>query len=370
MSPESKPSGALLLASGLSLMAAPWTLPLAAQTRWPERIAAGEVAFTLYQPQPDRWADDRLEARAAVTAVPKGAKDPTYGVVWLKARTAFGRLPGQVTFEEIELVRASFPWERDGGKDLFDSLRRSAGTTATIPVPCLNASPAAAAAPRKEPVKASPPEPGPRVINARGPTILVLVDGSYVIRPVPGATSVLRVENARALLLQDAASSRFYLPVGGSWLVAPAPNAKWKIAKKVPQGLESVRKAAAAEGGVELFERPGEEIAALLRAGKVPAVIVSTTPAVLASKLSRPEKNPPPPSPATRPGGLFAGVDGNVYRPRPGGGWEKTNGRDWYPTQERAGGRSAGGGLIERLEADLRARGTCGSSEPSSRARP
>jgi len=42
------------------------------------------------------------------------------------ARTSLERVPGQATLEGVEIVKASFPWERDGGRALLDSLR-SAG---------------------------------------------------------------------------------------------------------------------------------------------------------------------------------------------------------------------------------------------------
>ncbi len=356
---------AFLAATFALLPASPLRAAGPARTLWPWAVRTSEATVTLYQPQVDRWADDVLEGRAAVAAVKRGEKEPTYGVVWLRSRTAPGGLPGEVTLKEIAFAKASFPWESDGGAAILDTIRQEAGMTATLPLASLNASPAVALAQRRE-TAPSPPAPEPRVIHARGPAVLVLVDGPYDIRPVPG-TTVLRVVNTRSLLLQDSATSRFYLPVGHVWLVAPAPNGRWRIAKKLPQGLESVRKTASAEPGVELFERPAEGVAALLRAGKAPEIIVSTTPAVLASKASRPEKaRPEAVTRAGRPAGLYAGPDGNVYRPRAAGGWEKTNGRDWYPVQERAAGRgSRPSGLVLRLDAERRARAAGTSGHPS-----
>jgi hypothetical protein len=354
--------GPLLLASALGLFS---VSPLGAagpeRTHWPWTIRSDDATFTLYQPQVDRWSDDAFEGRAAVAAKRKGEKEPTYGVVWLQAKTTTGGVSGQVTLEEIVFTKASFPWERDGGTAILEAIRKDAGSMATVPLASLNASPAVALAGRRaEPPPAAEPEP--RVIRAKGPAVLVLVDGPYDIRPVPG-TSVLRVVNTRALLLQDAATSRFYLSVGHTWLVAPAPNAKWKVARRLPPGLAAVSKAIAAEPTAELFERPGEDVAALLKSGKAPTVIVSTTPAVLASRLpKRAAASPPAAARAGRAAGLFAGPDGNVYRPRPGGGWDKTNGRDWYPVQEGARGRRPSGSrLVSRLDAELKARAAGGS---------
>ncbi|MFI5180109.1 MAG: hypothetical protein ACHQPI_01815 [Thermoanaerobaculia bacterium] len=350
----------LALLLGFGLLARPSAIgsPAAAAVRWPETIDAGETAFTLHQLQADRYSGDGLEGRAAVTVRRKGEKEPTFGVVFFRARTAeSGSL---LNLEGIEITKGSFPWERDGGNALLALFRESAPRSATIPLVSVTASPAVAFSLPAAP--APPRTPEPRVISHRGPTVLVLVDGDYVIRPVSG-TPVLRVMNTRSLLLQDSATSRFYLPMGSQWLVAPAPNGKWSVARKVPAGFDAVRKAAAAEPGVESYAHPDEAINALLRAGKAPAIVVSTTPAVLASKMAKPATPPPGRErdslgPA-RPGDIYAGPDGNAYRPVGAGRWEKTNGRDWYPLQVARGKgipTASGFDLLSRLDGERRAR--------------
>jgi len=303
---------------------------------WPREVHSGGMAIAIQMPQGDRWEDNRVEARAAVSVKRKGEKEPGYGVVFLRSRTTIDTEAGVVTLQGIELVKASFPWEKDGGTEVLGALRQGGLETATVPLRSLTASLPVPAGAASAPAPAA--RPAPEVLHAKGPAILVLVDGSYVIRPVAG-TGVLRVVNTRALLFQDSASSRFYLPVGGTWLVAPAPNARWTVAKKVPAGLDAARKAASEEPGVELFDRPDAAIRGLLGAGKAPAVFVSTRPAVLASSIRSTAKSPEgrvePPGGLRRGADLIAGPDGNVYRPRAKGGWEKTNGRDWYPVQER-----------------------------------
>jgi hypothetical protein len=267
-----------------------------------------------------------------------------------------------VTLDGVGITKATFPWEKDGGKALLEEIRRSVFATAMIPLASLNASPAVVLSGKKATQAPPPKVPTPRTIHARGPAILVLVDGDLVIKPVPG-TSVLRVVNTKTLLLQDAASSRFYLPLMNRWLVAPAPNGKWTIAKKLPPGLDAVRKSAAEEPAVELLQKPGEDVKAVLRAGKAPAVFISTTPAMLASKTRTPVI-PPVPAMARRggrSGDLYAGPDGNVYRPRSGGGWEKTNGRDWYPVQEP---RGSSFGIVGPLEREREARETGYTQRP------
>jgi hypothetical protein len=361
MAADKRSSALSLLASGLVVAMSFQSAAAPVATRWPLGVGPADATFTVYQPQVDRWDDERFEGRAAVSLRRKGDQEPTFGVVWLRARTSLERVPGQVALEGIEVVKASFPWERDGGWALLESLRSAGIGAVTVPLASLNASPAVSLAERRS--APAPPRPAePRVFVASGPAVLILVDGDYVIRPVP-ETKVLRVVNSRSLLLQDAATSRFYLPMGNVWLVAAAPNGKWSVAKKVPSGLDDVRKAAAAEPGAETYARPGEAVAAVLRAGRAPAVFVSTTPAVLASKGAKgaaaPAARAPTAHRASRPGDLFAGPDGNVYRTLASGAWEKTNGRDWYPLQSarKKGPPSAFSlDLVSRLDLERRAR--------------
>ncbi len=351
-------SFASLTAAGLVLAAFLGTPPSVAAAAWPLESASGDVSFAIHQPQPDRYAGDGLEGRAAVTVRRNGEKEPNYGVVFFRARaTANGSL---LKLEEIEITKGSFPWERDGGTGLLALLRASAPRSAALPLVSVTASPAVAFT--LPPRTAPPRTPEPRVISPRGPTILVLVDGDYVISPVSG-TSVLRVMNTRSLLLQDSATSRFYLPMGGHWLVAPAPNGKWSLARRVPAGLEAVRKAAACEPAVETYAHPDAALDGLLRAGKAPAVVVSTTPAVLASKSGKHETGSALRDVAlhgpARPGDVYAGPDGNAYRPAGGGRWEKTNGRDWYPLPLARGKgipKASGLDLVARLDGERRAR--------------
>ena len=326
---------------------------------WPVDVAAGEVVFRVHQLQPDRWSGDGMDGRAAVTVLRKGEKEPTYGVVFFRARSTASA--AMVSLEGLEIGKGSFPWERDGGAALLALFRGAMPKGASLPLASVTASPELALSRRELP---SPPKKAePRVIPAGGPTVLVLVDGDYVIRPVPDQPKALRVVNTPALLLQDPASSRFYLPMGSRWLVAAAPNGRWTVARRVPPGFEAVREKAASETGIETYAHPGAAIDDLLRSGKAPRVVVSTVPAVLAGKepkIAKAKERSDAVHASARPHDVYAGPDGNAYRPAAAGRWEKTNGRDWYPiagaTKEKGIPKASLLDLASRLEAELRAR--------------
>ena len=76
---------------------------------WPKRLQEGGVTYTVFQPQLDSWDGYRLAAHAAVSVLPDGSKDATFGVVDLTAVTVVDRVGRAVSFEDVKVVRSSFP---------------------------------------------------------------------------------------------------------------------------------------------------------------------------------------------------------------------------------------------------------------------
>ena len=54
---------------------------------WPRTFTSGGTSFAVYQPQIERWKDNKFEARAAVAVTTGQSKQPAYGVIWFTART-------------------------------------------------------------------------------------------------------------------------------------------------------------------------------------------------------------------------------------------------------------------------------------------
>ena len=68
---------AALFLCGLALAQAP-----APDVAWPREVKAADgTVITVYQPQVERWQDNRLSGRAAVSVKPQGAPEPHYGVI-------------------------------------------------------------------------------------------------------------------------------------------------------------------------------------------------------------------------------------------------------------------------------------------------
>jgi len=195
---------------------------LAAGT-WPREINANGATVLVYEPQIDRWQNNRLAAQAAVSVQPAGAPQPSYGVIWLTARTEVDKERGLVDFEEIAIPKVNFPGTPPAAQERYLRAARThlpAGVR-TISLEQFEANLAAAQAGVKASTQQVRNDP-PRIIMSTVPALLVRIDGVPSLRQVQGSP-LLRVINtpARSCSIRRAArtiSSR----AGASWKPPPS----------------------------------------------------------------------------------------------------------------------------------------------------
>lgn len=258
-----------------------------AHLAWPRRFEDKGTVFLVYQPQPDTWAGNQLDARAAFSVQPPGIAQPAYGVMWITARTEVDKVAGLVHLEELKVARVSLPAAPDRSDAVLRAIRQHLPRGGrTVSLAELEASVAVAqAAPQTAavPVDNDPP----RIIVVATPALLVRVDGTPVLRQVAGS-SLLRVINTRALILLDPATARYYLALGSRWLESAAIDGAWAPAAVPPAALDKARQAAVASGQVDLLEA----VAPAGAAGPPPVIYVSTVPAELIVTQGPPEWSP------------------------------------------------------------------------------
>src|SRR5215510_13973734 len=120
---------ALMLLLGLLASTAP-PLPAGADVSlaagvWPREINVNGAIVLVYEPQIDRWQNNRLEARAAVSLQPAGAPQLSYGVIWLTARTEVDKEHGLVDLEEIAIPKVNFPSAPAAAQERYLSVART-----------------------------------------------------------------------------------------------------------------------------------------------------------------------------------------------------------------------------------------------------
>ena len=125
--------------------------------------------------------------------------------------------------------------------------------------------------------------PGPEIFFSAVPTLLVLVDGAPVYRPVPG-TDLERVVNTKPLIVRDPAGM-CYLRILDGWMQAYSLESGWWTVSGVPPsgGPTALRQAIAARR-VDLLDRVNWNSPAApprLSDDSAPMVIVAQAPAEL-----------------------------------------------------------------------------------------
>src|SRR5215472_4151575 len=250
---------------------------LAAGT-WPREINANGATVLVYEPQIDRWQNNRLAAQAAVSVQPAGAPQSSYGVIWLTARTEVDKERGRVDLEEIAIPKVNFPGAPPAAQERYLRAARThlpAGVR-TISLEQFEANLAAA----RVGVKASPQQvrnDPPRIIMSTVPALLVRIDGVPSLRQVQGSP-LLRVINTPALILLDPSSGTYYLFAGGRFVEAPALDAPWGPTAAPPASLEAARQAAMKAGQVDLLDTPaGQPAPNVVYVSTVPTELIETS---------------------------------------------------------------------------------------------
>src|SRR3954466_11690630 len=210
---------------------------------WPREVKGADgTVVTLYQPQVESWADNKLAGRAAVAVIRPGEKEPTYGVIELSARTAIDKASDVATLSEVRVTKSSFPGASEEEAKRYLEMMRTAVKKTTWPVSlqALQANLAITQARSKQKGQAVKNDP-PQILFRTAPAMLVLIDGEPALRPLKEAASLQRVINTSGLILQDSATSMTYLWALGRWWAAAIISGDWKPVAIPPASLEPAR---------------------------------------------------------------------------------------------------------------------------------
>src|SRR5215831_15534297 len=76
---------------------------------WPRELNTDKGVLTIYQPQPEKFENNVLSGRAAVSLVPKGKTTPVFGVFWFTGRVDTDRDKGTATIRDISVTNVRWP---------------------------------------------------------------------------------------------------------------------------------------------------------------------------------------------------------------------------------------------------------------------
>lgn len=218
---------------------------------WPRSFAGGSYEFAAYQPQISAWPGNQLEGRFAIAVRPAGTSNETYGVVFFKTRTEIDKFTRLVTLEDFQITKVDFPTRRSEQKAYQSVIQSELPTTAkVIPLDHLEATFAASAQVAKAKIQQVDNTP-PRIIYTTVPSLLVLVDGPPILKPL--VNSYQRVVNTRSLLVlsTNIYDQGYYLYAASNWYSAPSIEGPWVADLAPPVDIATARDAALATGQVD-----------------------------------------------------------------------------------------------------------------------
>jgi hypothetical protein len=207
---------------------------------WPRELATPQGTLLLYQPQPENLQGTTLNGRAAFSVTAPGRKEPVFGALWFTANVRTDRDQRLVQVLGAKVTRVRLPEAKPEDEqgiasaleaqipqwELFLSLDRL--TAALVEVQEQRAA--------ADELKSDPP----RILFATEPTVLVVLDGDPIRRPIENS-GMESVVNTPYPLFFDPKVQRYYLTNGSLWYQASdLLQGPWELIPKPPQALADI----------------------------------------------------------------------------------------------------------------------------------
>lgn len=271
----------VVAASAVLVSGAPAAQPAAAATSapapistWPRTFTKGGTTVIVYQPQVDAWKDhSTIRFRCAVAVTTAGSTEVHYGVVAAQADTFVDSATRQVMLTNIDPA-VRFPGLTDAqAAPLKAATKDCLGTrpyVATSLDAILSYMHDDVKNVAKVPVSLDPPP----IYYSDTPAVLVIFMGAPVFKPVGGSVPLSFAVNTNWVVLQDNATSNYFMLINDSWYTtSDVISGPWSAASTLPAAFSSLPTGGNWQPVVQHI--PGTP------ATSVPRVIVSTQPAEL-----------------------------------------------------------------------------------------
>jgi hypothetical protein len=279
----------LLLLATIALLAAQ-TAPTG--DTWPMELDDHGFHLVIYQPQVDSWKQNHLEGRAAVTATKTGSNQEAFGIVMLSARTDVDKETRMVALDDIKVTSASFPGAKPEQGDLEKAVRDSLPNWPKVVALDRLLADLSINGATPEGVSTGLKNDPPKIFVSQVSSVLILIDGDPVLKPVEGSARYTRVINTPALMLFDTSASRYYLDGGNLWMTSANLTGPWTQAANPPADLAAVKSQILAAEVKDPHDHSKDANPPPL--GAPAAVYVSTVPAELVEIVGRPKYTPIP----------------------------------------------------------------------------
>ncbi|HTL09906.1 MAG TPA: hypothetical protein VL307_16645 [Chitinophagaceae bacterium] len=246
-------------------------LSVLGQTQWPVTIpATGGSSITVYEPQPEKYADNNLYARAAVSIIKKAGAEPVFGVMWFNASITNRAGIGVVNTVTVPVAR--FADNDTESKTILSKAveKEWPGMNISFDVNRL----ATALQNEQEEEGANVKNDPPLIIYRDKPSTLIVLDGEPV-EQMDDDLAMTRVVNSPYLIVKNPSDKRYYLYGGNLWYSSSNVKDGWAYVQKLPAALRSVDAVMKEEAKKDTAQKDAGSFT------KATSIVVATEPAEL-----------------------------------------------------------------------------------------
>jgi hypothetical protein len=238
------------------------------QSQWPKDITTKNGAvITVYQPQIEDMKGNKLEGRAAFSALEKGAADPVFGVFWFTATMITDLDTRMMTLESILIDDVKLPGLDDDQKmEKLKSLLELEMPQWQIvaSIDDITATIEQDQAIVSDNLKNDPP----KIVYVTQPTTLVLMDGEPRLQD-DKELKMKRVINTPFLIVENPDDKKYYLYGGQFWYASSSLKEGYQHITSLPKSIATLDQ--------QLKKNQTEKTQKA--EGGPPAIMVSTEPA-------------------------------------------------------------------------------------------
>ncbi len=211
-----------------------------ATTDWPRRIDSAAGTIVVYEPQPEALQGSTLSGRAAFSLTPNGKTEPIFGAFWFTSNVNIDRDQRVVQVLGVKVARLRLPDATENDEQHFaaDIEREAPKWDLSLSLDGLTAALAQVQDERKasDDLQAAPP----KILVASQPTVLVVLDGQPIRKPIENS-GIESVVNTPYPLFFDPTAQRYYLTNGAIWYqTADLLAGPWEVIPKPPPEVAAV----------------------------------------------------------------------------------------------------------------------------------
>ena len=196
---------------------------------WPREIETAGGKIVIYQPQPETFKGDKMEARAAVSVTPKGKDAPIFGAIWFSTRVATDFTERIVTLLDVQVSAVKFPSGEEADIQKLSRLLETEIPKWDLVISLDQLLTSLEMVDMEKEMVAKFNNSSPEIIFVDHPAVLVTIDGEPKLKGVENS-KLQYVVNTPFFIAKD--GRWYYLFGGGNWYKSNDVEGEWQNIEK------------------------------------------------------------------------------------------------------------------------------------------